>query len=686
MQKTLDPRTRTLAGVLSFTLPVAVIAVSVPPVAADRPDVLWIRGGHAADVASVGVPPAGDRIISAGLDGTIKIWDFGTGALSHSIRQIGASTLSADGSMLALAAFGPSGGRIDIRSVADGALVRSFGSLAPGSAPSAWSIAGNAVLETGQNGLLRLWDVELGTVRRSFTGHTSLIRCAAWSPDGTFFVTGSGLQGVDNTVRIWSPMSSTPLRTITGHVNYVGSVAISPDCQRVATGSGDNTVKIWDVATGALVRSFNGLGWPVWSVAWSQDGTRLASLDISGTLRVWDSASGAPIVNLLVPGGGRCVRYAANGRLVIGTGQGTIELRDPATGALERSLGDFSNELEGLRFSEDGRSLMFAEPSFLDLTAFRVDARTGDSMSDVLLPGIGGEHGPAFAPDLANAGTINPSSASQATMCSTADGSVSQTFDGHISVFYDLTFSPDGRFFASAGEYQSGLWDVASGEFIRWFIDDLAASNHAVAFSADGERIAVGNREYAQVFSVSGGPALHTFDVNVFFVTAVAFSPDGSLLAAAGTERIGVWRLADNTLLWSAANPSATGAALLFTGDGTRVITAGRDGVIQFRSASTGAVQRTFDQETGSSIKNLALHPSERTIAYTRGDATIVVVRNPFWIAGDTNGDYCVDLGDLSRLLGAFGSLEGGVSDLNDDGVVDLADLALLLGNFGACP
>ncbi|MCC6357282.1 MAG: hypothetical protein IT450_00945 [Phycisphaerales bacterium] len=686
MQRTPIVRARKLPGVLSFTFTVAVIAVGVPPAAADRPDVLWIRGGHAADVASVGVTSDGDRIVSGGLDGTIKVWDFDSGALSHSIRQNGASALSADGSMIALAAFGPSGGRIDIRSVADGALVRSFGSLAAGSAIATWSAAGDAVLETGANGLMRLWDVDLGTVRRSFSGHTSLIRCAAWSPDGTYFVTGAGVQGVDNTVRIWSPTSSTPVRTITGHLNYVGSVAISPDSQRIATGSGDNTVKIWDAATGGLVRTFSGLGWPAWSVAYSPDGSRLASVDIGGTLRIWDSASGSPVLSLLLPNGGRCVRYAPDGQLVIGTGRGTIELRDATSGALARSLGDFTHELEGLRYSEDGRRLIFGETSFLDVTASVVDARTGQTHASMLLPGFSGEHGPIFSPDLSIAGTINPSSSTQANMCRMDDGSIARTLSGHISVLFDMAFSPDGQFFASAGEYQSGLWNVATGQFIRWYVDDFSASNHAVTFSADGQRIALGNREFAQVFAVSGGPALHSFDLNVSFVTAVAFSPDGSMLAAASPERIGVWRLDTNTPLWSVTNPEGAGAALLFSGDGTRVISGGRDGVIQFRSALTGAALLTFDEETGSSIKNLALHPSERTIAYTRGDATIVVVRNPFWIVGDTNGDSCVDLGDLSRLLGSFGSLEDGISDFNDDGAVDIADLAMLLGNFGDCP
>lgn len=57
---------------------------------------------------------------------------------------------------------------------------------------------------------------------------------------------------------------------------------------------------------------------------------------------------------------------------------------------------------------------------------------------------------------------------------------------------------------------------------------------------------------------------------------------------------------------------------------------------------------------------------------------------------GDLNGDFRIDLGDLSRLLSHFGQtgdVAYGDGDLNGTGRVDLADLSLLLMHFGrACP
>ncbi len=57
------------------------------------------------------------------------------------------------------------------------------------------------------------------------------------------------------------------------------------------------------------------------------------------------------------------------------------------------------------------------------------------------------------------------------------------------------------------------------------------------------------------------------------------------------------------------------------------------------------------------------------------------------WRAGDTNGDGCVDDGDLLNVLLAFGTPGTGAArheDLNRDGIVDDADLLVVLFNFGS--
>ncbi len=85
-------------------------------------------------------------------------------------------------------------------------------------------------------------------------------------------------------------------------------------------------------------------------------------------------------------------------------------------------------------------------------------------------------------------------------------------------------------------------------------------------------------------------------------------------------------------------------------------------------------------------------HSSGRAVyAYAvSADGQVVVGSLPAcWldtrVAGDVDGDGCVDGADLLAVLFAFGNSGSGLSeDVNEDGVVDDADLLIVLFNFGS--
>ena len=52
---------------------------------------------------------------------------------------------------------------------------------------------------------------------------------------------------------------------------------------------------------------------------------------------------------------------------------------------------------------------------------------------------------------------------------------------------------------------------------------------------------------------------------------------------------------------------------------------------------------------------------------------------------GDLNDDDIVDGGDISLVLGYWGSANP-TYDINEDGIIDGADLAIVLGEWGLCP
>jgi len=248
--------------------------------------------GHTARVGSIAFSPGGDRLVSVSNDGTLRIWDVGTGKPLRQYRiekGRGEAALSPDGRSVAASAD-RTVVLLDLQAgKAVPAGVREFEQVDCGFIGGLrFSPDGRRLASANHDTSAVLWDVETGRLVQRLQGHQDEVRGVAFHPSGTRVVTGS----YDRTVRIWDLPSGKPVRVLKGHEKPVLAVAVSPDGATILSGGFDRDARLWDFETGREVRRLHGHTDAINSVAFSPDGRRMATASNDHSVRLWDVDSG----------------------------------------------------------------------------------------------------------------------------------------------------------------------------------------------------------------------------------------------------------------------------------------------------------------------------------------------------------------------------------------------------------
>ena len=214
-------------------------------------------------------------------------------------------------------------------------------------------------LISSDNNSIRLWELESGKPKATFTKDDSGPKGVAVSPKGELLASGNW----DTTVRLWEIASGKEIAIIRGHTGPVLRVAFSPDGLLLASGARDKKwqkaeVKLWDMRTRTELASVPGVDDPVGGLAFSPDGKTLAVGDVSGNVFLWDVASRQVRQRLKSPNHISRVIWSHDGKILI-SGGGDIRLWDPVKGKLIKTLpvGDETDSAFGLAITKDGKLL-----------------------------------------------------------------------------------------------------------------------------------------------------------------------------------------------------------------------------------------------------------------------------------------------------------------------------------------
>jgi len=147
---------------------------------------------------------------------------------------------------------------------------------------------------SGNDRLIKIWDLASGVLKLSLTGHSSTIRALEVDHRHPYLFSASE----DCEVKCWDLEQNMVIRNYHGHLSGVYSLKLHPTLDILATGGRDAVVRIWDMRTRAAIFVLSGHTNAVCSLESQAAEPQFISGSMDHMVRLWDLAAGKCAVTL----------------------------------------------------------------------------------------------------------------------------------------------------------------------------------------------------------------------------------------------------------------------------------------------------------------------------------------------------------------------------------------------------
>jgi WD40 repeat protein len=382
---------------------------------------------------------------------------------------------------------------------------------------------------------VELWNVASGAME-VFLPHARQIRILQFAPRADALAVADG----DGEVALWN-WKSGQTRTIRAHALPVQSLAFSSSGDTLATGASDEAIKLWDAKTLTQkpMRLDGQLGTP-WSMAFSPNESLLASGSRDMPILLWDvnSAVARPVITNVNSEKVGNFAFSPDGKwMAAGCQDRHVRIWDVKTSAEKYRMRGFSYIVS---FTQDGKRLLVADAQGV---AYWWDFAAGTQQALPAYEQLGEITSVEFSPNRRVAALGHKSGKIQLIEIDT--GTLLGIYEGHRDAVLSLTFTPDGRAFASgARDKEIRFWDVGITNRSRQVCTEHKGPVAGLAISSDGKTMVSGCSantikfwELERLDQSLGGRSWHRSAIRT-----LAFSPDGQRVASGSEDHtIKLW-------------------------------------------------------------------------------------------------------------------------------------------------